>query len=120
MEEYDGVAILATNLRQNMDEAFVRRLGFIVEFPFPDEEHRRRIWEVAFPLEAPREADVDASLLAREIRLAGGNIRNIALAAAYLAAAEGTAIALRHLLRAAGREHHKMGKAWNERNKIVT
>ncbi|HEY9230589.1 MAG TPA: AAA family ATPase, partial [Blastocatellia bacterium] len=86
MEEYDGIAILATNLRQNLDDAFVRRLRFIVEFPFPDEEHRRRIWEVTFPKEAPLAPDVDFPRLAREIRLAGGNIKNIAVSAAFYAA----------------------------------
>jgi ATP-dependent 26S proteasome regulatory subunit len=89
-------------------------MGFIVEFPFPDEAYRRRIWEVAFPAEAPLAADVDLLLLAREVKLAGGNIRNIAVAAAYMAAAEQSSIALRHLLRAARREYHKMGKAWKE------
>jgi len=78
MEEYQGVSILATNLRQNLDEAFVRRLQAIVEFPFPDEDHRRRIWQLAFPSEAPVGDDVEFDHLAREIRLAGGNIKNIA------------------------------------------
>ena len=59
MEEYDGIAILATNLRRNMDDAFVRRLRFIIEFPFPDEEYRERIWRVTFPREAPLASDVD-------------------------------------------------------------
>lgn len=114
MEEYEGVAILATNLRQNLDEAFVRRLHSMVEFPFPDEEHRRRIWEVMFPRQAPLGADVDFSVLAREVKLAGGNIKNIALAAAFYAAADGHVINLGHLARAARREHQKLGRAWNE------
>ena len=92
MEEYEGVAILATNLRQNLDEAFVRRMHFVVDFPFPDEEHRRRIWGVTFPREAPLGADIDFCALAREVRLAGGNIKNIALAAAFYAAADGRVI----------------------------
>src|SRR2546428_4294711 len=66
MEEYDGIAILATNLRQHLDEAFVRRMHVIVEFPFPDEEDRRRIWEVTFPSEAPIGEDVSFPRLARE------------------------------------------------------
>ncbi len=114
MEEYEGVAILATNLRQNLDEAFARRMHIIVEFPFPDEEQRRRIWEVTFPREAPLDADVEFSALAREIKLAGGNIRNIALGAAFYAAADGQVINLAHLARAARREHQKLGRAWNE------
>jgi SpoVK/Ycf46/Vps4 family AAA+-type ATPase len=116
MEEYDGIAILATNLRQNMDEAFLRRMQFIVEFPFPDEESRRRIWEVLFPREAPIASDVDFPLLAREVRLAGGNIKNIGLAAAFYAAADGRVIRQQHLVRAVRREFQKMGRSWSERD----
>src|SRR5207253_5090574 len=72
MEEYDGIAILATNLRQNMDAAFTRRMRFIVEFPFPDEENRFRIWKAIFPPEAPLTLhDDDFVRLSREISLAG-------------------------------------------------
>jgi AAA+ superfamily predicted ATPase len=114
MEEYDGIAILATNLRGNMDEAFVRRLRLIIEFPFPDEEYRRRIWEVTFPPEAPLASDVDFHLLAREIRLAGGSIRNIALSAAFYAAQNGGEIQMQHLSSAARREFQKIGLNWRE------
>ncbi|HLG13145.1 MAG TPA: ATP-binding protein [Blastocatellia bacterium] len=114
MEEYDGIAVLATNLRQNLDEAFVRRMHFILEFPFPDEEYRRRIWEVVFPHEAPVGDDVDFNSLARDVRLAGGNIKNIALAAAFFAASDGKVIRMPHLTRAARREFQKLGRTWNE------
>ncbi len=114
MEEYQGVSILATNLRQNLDEAFVRRLQAIVEFPFPDEEYRRRIWKLAFPREAPLGDDVEFDRLAREVRLAGGNIKNMALAAAFFAAADGGTIHMSHLVQAAHREHQKLGRAWND------
>jgi AAA+ superfamily predicted ATPase len=114
MEEYQGVSILATNLRQNLDEAFVRRLQAIVEFPFPDEEHRCRIWQLAFPPEAPLGDDVEFDRLAREVRLAGGNIKNMALGAAFLAAADGGTIRMTHLLQAARREHQKLGRAWSD------
>jgi len=114
MEEHQGISILATNLRQHLDEAFVRRMHCIVEFPFPDEEYRRRIWDVAFPREAPLAADVDYSLLAREVKLAGGNIKNIALAAAFYAAEDGRVIRLPHLLHAVRREYQKLGRTWNE------
>jgi SpoVK/Ycf46/Vps4 family AAA+-type ATPase len=114
MEEYDGIAILATNLRQNMDEAFTRRIRFIIEFPFPDEQYRRLIWQVTFPPEAPLAADVDLTRLAREVRLAGGNIKNIALAAAFFAAGEGGVIAMSHLVQAARREFQKIGRRWSE------
>jgi hypothetical protein len=110
MEEYRGVAILATNLRHNMDAAFLRRLRFSVEFPFPDDAMRRRIWAVQFPAEAPLAADVDFEQLARRFPLAGGGIRNVALNAAYLAAAAGEAIAMPHVIRAVRREYQKMGR----------
>jgi len=112
MEEYQGISILATNLRQNLDEAFVRRLQAIVEFPFPDEEYRRRIWESVFPEEAPLGDDVKFDLLAREVRLAGGNIKNMGLAAAFYAAADGGVIRTAHLIQAAHREHQKLGRSW--------
>jgi DNA polymerase III delta prime subunit len=112
MEEYEGVAILATNLSQHIDEAFLRRMHFIVEFPFPDHEYRRQIWQVIFPREAPLAREVDFEALAREIKLAGGNIRNIALAAAFYAAGNGRVIQMPHLWQAARREHQKLGRTW--------
>lgn len=112
MEEYEGISILATNLRQNLDEAFVRRLQAIVEFPFPDEHHRRKIWESVFPKETPLGADVKFDVLAREVRLAGGNIKNMALTAAFLAAAEHGVIHMSHLVQAAHREHQKLARSW--------
>ena len=115
MEEYEGIAILATNLRQNLDDAFVRRLHIVVEFPFPDEKYRRRIWEVTFPHAAPLGPDVDFAVLGREVKLAGGHIKNIALTAAFYAAVDGGEIGMTHLARAAHREHQKLGRAWDER-----
>jgi ATPase family associated with various cellular activities (AAA) len=115
MEEYEGPVVLATNVRQNVDEAFLRRLHHIVEFPDPDESHRRRIWAVTFPEQAPLGDDVDFALLAREIVLPGGNIRNMALAAAFVAAADGGVIRLPHLEQAARREFEKLGRAWDAR-----
>lgn len=114
MEEFEGVAILATNLRRNLDEAFVRRMHAIVEFPFPDEEYRRRIWEGSFPREAPVGKDVDFATLAREVRLAGGSIKNIALAAAFSAARDGGIIDMPAMVQAIRREHQKFGRTWNE------
>jgi SpoVK/Ycf46/Vps4 family AAA+-type ATPase len=111
MEEYEGLAILATNLRQNMDDAFLRRLQFVVEFPFPDEYHRKRIWQVLFPAEAPRD-QIEFDFLASQFRFAGGNIKNIVLGAAYLAAADGGRITMNHLMRATSRECHKIGRVF--------
>ncbi len=110
MEAYTGVVILATNLRKNMDEAFVRRMHFTIDFPFPGEKERRRIWERIWPPETPRHSDLNIELLSRKIEVAGGNIRNIALAAAFLAAADGGVVTLPHLLRATRREYQKIGK----------
>jgi len=115
MEAYDGLVILTSNLSKNMDEAFVRRMHFTVEFPYPDVEERQRIWAIAFPEEAPLKADIDLDLLAERYRLTGGNIRNIALTAAFLAARDGGVIGMEHLLWATRREFQKMGRLANER-----
>jgi hypothetical protein len=112
MDEYEGIAVLATNLRQNMDEAFIRRLQVVVEFPFPGEAERRRIWAGAFPPEAPLAPDVDFDWLAREVRLSGGKIRNIALGAAFGAARLGVPIGMGLLREAARREYEKAGQVW--------
>ena len=110
MEEYDGIAILATNLRGNMDEAFVRRMNFCVEFPFPQERERRLIWEKVWPVATPRMPGLQLERMAREFEISGGSIKNIALAAAFMAADDGGVIDLSHLMRAARREYQKMGK----------
>ena len=110
IEEYEGVVILATNFRKNIDEAFVRRLHFTVEFPFPNQADRRRIWEVVWPDEVPRAADIDFDALARRFEITGGNVRNIALAAAFLAADNGRCVTMAHVMRATQRELQKMGK----------
>jgi hypothetical protein len=114
MEEYPGITILATNLRQNMDAAFTRRMRFIVDFPFPEDEDRLRIWRSVFPPEVPLGPDVDLPSLARQFRLAGGSIRNVALAAAFLAAEQHHPVSMRHLMRATMRELQKMGRLVNE------
>ena len=114
MEQFEGITILATNLRQNLDEAFVRRLAFTVHFPSPGEADRRRIWEGIWPSAVPLGQDVDLAFLARQFKLTGGNIKNIALAAAFLAARNGTVISQTHLLQATRREFQKLGKALSE------
>jgi AAA+ superfamily predicted ATPase len=110
MEEHEGVAILATNFRKNMDDAFVRRMHFTVEFPFPNEADRRRIWEGIWPAETPQSGEVDLDFMARRFEIPGGNIRNIALAAAFLAASDGGVVNMAHLLHGTKREFQKMGK----------
>jgi AAA+ superfamily predicted ATPase len=110
MEQFDGLAILATNLKQNLDEAFARRLTFSVNFAFPEVAERRRLWDALWPRSAPRAADVDLDWFAREYPLSGGNIRNTVLAAVHLAAADGEAVCREHLLHATRREYQKLGK----------
>jgi AAA+ superfamily predicted ATPase len=110
MESYEGLAILATNLRQNLDESFIRRLAFTLQFPLPDSNQRRRIWQGIWPAETPLADDVDLGRLAERFKLSGGNIKNIALAAAFLAAEDGSSVGMNHLLKATRREYQKMGK----------
>jgi len=110
MEEFAGVAILATNLRSNLDDAFVRRLAFAVHFPFPDEAAREQIWRGIWTPETPIDPGIDFAVLARQFTLSGGQIRNIALAAAFLAAARGDRVEHRDIIHATRREFQKLGK----------
>jgi hypothetical protein len=111
MEEYDGLAILATNLAEHLDQAFTRRLAAHIHFPFPDAAARLEIWKRAWPPEVPMGSDIDLPAIARDLKVAGGNIRNIALAAAFSAAANGGAVNRSHVFHAVRREHQKAGRA---------
>ena len=112
IEEYTGVVILATNLVQNFDEAFKRRMRFIIDFPFPDAGLRRIIWQKAFPERAPVE-NIDLDFLVERFELSGSNIRNIALHSAFLAAGENSsAIGMKHIMAAVRNEFAKSGKAF--------
>ena len=111
MESYRGLAILTTNLKENLDAAFLRRIRFVVPFPFPAREQREAIWRRSFPPQMPA-GELDPCRLAR-LNLAGGNIRNIALHAAFLAASEGGPVSMRHLLRAARVESNKLEQPLN-------
>jgi SpoVK/Ycf46/Vps4 family AAA+-type ATPase len=110
MEEYEGITILASNLRKNLDDAFVRRIKFIIEFPIPDEPHRYQIWQVHLPRQAPLEEDLDFEFLARNFKLTGGNIKNSVLHAAFLSASEESAINMKHIIQGIQREFQKAGK----------
>jgi hypothetical protein len=110
MEMFDGLAILTTNLRANLDEAFLRRLDAIVDFPLPEEEDRRRLWALHLRPTLPQAGDSDLEFLAHAFKLSGGNIRNICLAAAYFAAAHDTPVTMRDLVRATEREYQKLGR----------
>lgn len=116
LERYEGVAILATNLRASLDQAFMRRFEFIVEFPEPDQATREQLWRLHLPAEAPLHSDTDLAELADWYALSGAQIRNAALAAAFLAAAERgherPAIRQTHFLSAIEREYEKAGKAF--------
>lgn len=114
MEEYEGMVILATNLRKNMDEAFTRRIRFIVEFPFPGEKSRLHIWRTHFPKQAPLDRGIDYEFLAKQFPVSGGSIRNIVLNAAFFAAQNGRTIGMTHILNSAKREYEKIGKLWDE------
>ncbi|MEG0780738.1 MAG: ATP-binding protein, partial [Oscillospiraceae bacterium] len=110
MEEYDGTVILASNFLQNFDEAFRRRIKFIVEFPLPDRERREQIWRSVMPRELPMEEDIDFDFLARSFELSGSSIKNIVVSAAFLAAAEAVPMGMVQLLLATQSEQHKTGK----------
>ena len=112
METYRGLAILTTNLKSSLDRAFLRRIRFVVPFPFPDATARARIWRLMFPPKTPT-ANLDWERLAR-MQLSGGNIRTIALGAAFLAAAAGEPVGMAHVLTAARREYVKLEKPLTE------
>jgi len=112
MEAYRGLAILTTNMKDALDDAFLRRIRFIVDFPFPDAGQRAEIWRHIFPAQTPTEG-LDAGKLAR-LNIAGGNIRNIALHAAFLAADAGEPVRMPHLLHAARREYTKLERPLTE------
>ncbi|HVF91214.1 MAG TPA: ATP-binding protein [Blastocatellia bacterium] len=112
MESYKGLAILTSNFKEAMDTAFLRRIRFLVQFPFPDAARRAEIWKRIFPRETPTEG-LDAAKLAR-VNVTGGSIRNIALNAAFLAAEEGEPVRMRHLLRATRSEYAKLERPLTE------
>lgn len=109
LECFAGVVVLATNLRSNLDPAFTRRMQFIIDFPMPQQAERERLWQRNLPAPDWRESDLDVAMLAERFRLAGGNIRNAAVAAAHLAAAESAKLGQRHIARALVRELEKSG-----------
>jgi hypothetical protein len=112
METYPGLAILTTNLKQSIDQAFLRRIRFVVQFPFPDAAQRAVIWQRAFPAATPTET-LAFEKLAR-LNIAGGNIRTIALNAAFLAADAGEPVRMQHVLRATRVEYGKLEKPLTE------
>lgn len=110
MEEYEGITILATNFLQNIDEAFIRRINYIIKFPFPDEKHREMLWHNMFPKETPLDKDIDFKYLADKFKLAGGNIKNVVLSAAFMAVENLEPVGMKHILTAIKYELEKSGK----------
>jgi hypothetical protein len=111
MEEYEGIAILASNFHRNIDEAFMRRLRFIIEFPTPNETYRERLWRTVYPPDTPLSKDINYGFLARKFQLTGGSIKNIALGSAFLAARDGGKVSMDHIVLAIKREFQKSGRA---------
>lgn len=110
MESFDGLAILATNLRANLDDAFTRRLDLVIDFPVPDPDQRLVLWERCLGPLLPRGTDLDLDFCAENFELAGGNIRSIAVTAAYLAADTGESVTMPTLIHAIQREYQKLGR----------
>ncbi|MFI3312260.1 MAG: ATP-binding protein [Eubacteriales bacterium] len=110
MEEHDGISILATNRVGNFDEAFKRRISYMVNFEMPNPEMRLRLWKNVFPAGAPVSQDIDLEFLAERFEFSGSMIKNIVINAAYLAAAEGEPISMKHMVHSIKSENLKAGK----------
>ncbi len=113
LEVFEGCAILTTNLQENIDEAFQRRFGAVVEFPIPSPSQRLQLWQRAFTNDAPMGEDLDLDYLSRKFVLSGGSIVNSAITACVLASAEQSPVGMKHAIQAVGRELVKMGKQVN-------
>lgn len=110
IEQFEGLVILATNMQRNLDEAFLRRMQEVIDFPFPNEALRERIWRQHVPASAPVEARIDYAFLARQFKLSGGSIKNAVMTAAYLAASQGKKIGMTEMIRSVRMELQKQGK----------
>ena len=113
LEVFEGCAVLTTNLQENIDEAFLRRFGAVVEFQMPSPKQRELLWHKAIPVGAPKHNDLDIERLAKQFVLAGGSIVNAAINACVLAARDDSPVAMKHAVRAVGKELVKMGKQVN-------
>jgi SpoVK/Ycf46/Vps4 family AAA+-type ATPase len=115
IEQYEGVVILATNMQRNLDDAFLRRIQEVIDFPFPDEALRERIWRRHLPVNAPMDLNIDYGFLARQFKLTGGDIKNAVMTAAFLAASQEKSgqerkIGMPEMIRAVRMELQKQGK----------
>lgn len=114
MERYNGVVILATNFVENIDEAFKRRMKFIIEFPFPSTTERKEIWQKAIPKEMPLDHDIDFDFLAEKFELTGSSIKNAVYSAAFLAASHEKSVGMKELILAVKGEYEKNGKMFSD------
>jgi SpoVK/Ycf46/Vps4 family AAA+-type ATPase len=110
MEDFDGVVILASNWSKNIDDAFARRMQYVVDFPLPDEAQRARLWQGMLPAELPLGDDIDVGFMAKQFTVAGGDIKNVALDAAFLAAQNGQVVTMKQLIQAMARQQMKQGR----------
>ena len=117
IEQYAGVSILATNLLQNFDDAFRRRISYMVHFPMPDVSLRKELWETIFPVQTPVSPEVDALMLAQAFELSGASIKNAAMHGALLAMAEGSEVRMKHILSGIRNEYGKQGKSFGSSQK---
>ena len=117
IEQYSGVSILATNLLQNFDDAFRRRISYMVHFPMPDVELRRELWDSIFPINTPVSSEVDTLMLAQAFELSGAAIKNAALHGALMAKAEESEVRMKHILSGISNEYGKQGKSFGTSQK---
>ncbi|HTB15618.1 MAG TPA: ATP-binding protein [Bryobacteraceae bacterium] len=110
IEQYEGLVVLSTNLQRNLDDAFLRRMQDVVDFPMPDETQREQIWRRHIPQSAPLESDIDFAFLARQFKLTGGVIKNAVMTAAFLAAGKSKKIGMAEMIRAVRIELQKQGR----------
>lgn len=110
LEEYDGITILATNLKDNIDDAFKRRIKMMIPFFMPGKENRKKLWEKALPDNAPREPDLNLDFFAERFEISGSEIQDILLGAAFTAAAKGESLGNRHVARALKQSFRKYGR----------
>jgi SpoVK/Ycf46/Vps4 family AAA+-type ATPase len=110
IESFDGIAVLTTNLRANVDEAFTRRIDVIADFPMPDAAQRLALWDRCLGAALPRGDDLDLAFCADRFELAGGSIRACAVTAAYLAAAAGRPVLMADVVSSVRQEYRKLGR----------
>ena len=117
IEQYAGISVLATNLLQNFDEAFRRRISYMVHFPMPDASLRKELWEEIFPTDTPIDPEVDTCMLAQAFEISGAAIKNAAMHGALEAASEHSPVKMKHLLSGIQNEYSKQGRNFSAAQK---